>query len=73
MDVSMKSNPECPYCGYWFDDEETRYSSYSKSGEVFIGDGDESNLTCPNDDCKKKFDCTCVHIVTFKCEKIEDE
>jgi hypothetical protein len=69
----MKNNPACPYCGYEFDDEETWYSSYSKTGEVYTGDGDCSELTCPNDDCKKVFDCTCVHIVTFLCEKLEDE
>jgi hypothetical protein len=40
----MKSNPTCPYCGYCFDDEETWY-------EVFTGDGDTSELICPNDDC----------------------
>jgi hypothetical protein len=62
----MRRHPKCPHCGYEFDDEETWYGNYNKTGNVFTGDGDSSELSCPNDDCRKKFECTCVHIIMFE-------
>ena len=62
----MSATPKCPHCGYEFDGEETWHSAYSKYGRVYVGDCDQSDLTCPNDDCKKPFKVECVHKITFK-------
>jgi hypothetical protein len=59
------NNPTCPHCKYEFDEEETWYSQSSKSGEVHTGDGDMSELKCPNLDCKKAFYTNCVHDIKF--------
>jgi hypothetical protein len=58
------SNPTCPHCSYEFDDEETWCVSHGDS-DVYTGDGDISELTCHNDDCKKQFHIVCVHDIRF--------
>lgn len=58
--------PTCPHCKYEFDDEETWHSQYSESGEVYSGDGDESELVCPNLDCCKSFKVVCIHEITWE-------
>lgn len=58
--------PKCPYCEYEFDEEEMWYSDYNKTGEVYTGDGDDSELKCPNLDCGKEFKVVCIHEVKFE-------
>jgi hypothetical protein len=60
------NHPKCTHCGYEFDDEETWYGEYMVGGKVHVGDGDTSELICPNDDCKKKFWVKCVHHFEFE-------
>lgn len=62
--MDINHNPTCPYCKYEFDEEETYHGEYD-AGKVHLGDGDESELTCPSDDCKKKFTVICGHVFNF--------
>jgi hypothetical protein len=64
----MNFRPTCPHCDYEFDDEETWYAGTGRT--VNTGDCDESELVCPNLDCKKEFKVVCVHQITF--EHIEE-
>jgi len=57
--------PVCPHCNYSFDSDETWYSQHSNDSRVRTGDGDESIVTCHNDDCKKKFHIVCEHVPMF--------
>ena len=59
------NKPTCPKCSYEFDEEETWHSGYNESGEVFNGDGDESELVCPNLDCKSPFTVVCNHHISW--------
>lgn len=62
--MATTSTPKCPHCGYEFDSDETYYAP-AKIGTVYHGDGDQSELTCPNDDCKKRFYVMCAHDIKF--------
>lgn len=64
--MSRTKSPVCPHCEYEFDEEETWYSEYKESGQVYTGDCDTSDLKCPNDDCGKEFKVMCVHEVKFE-------
>lgn len=64
-------SPTCPHCGYEFDEEETWLGNYSTTGNVHSGDGDDSDLVCPNLDCEKKFSVVCIHEIKF--EAIEED
>lgn len=55
--------PTCPHCGYEFDDEEIWYEGTGIY--VNMGDCEDTELICPNDDCKKKFNVRCIHEITF--------
>ena len=55
-------NPKCSHCGYELDEEETWYGM-----DVESGDGDMSELTCPNLDCEKKFFVMCEHDIKWEC------
>lgn len=68
-----KHNPKCPYCEYEFDSEDTWYSDEHTIGKVYVGDGDESELICPNSDCGKKFNVVCDHILVFESSIEEPE
>jgi len=59
-------SPTCPHCDYEFDEEQTWHSDYKGTGTVYVGDGDDSKLNCPNDDCKKSFHVVCVHETKFE-------
>ena len=59
-------SPTCPHCNYEFDEEETWYGTGLKCEAPEHGDGDISELTCPNSDCEKKFHVACYHDVKFK-------
>lgn len=63
--MSNTHHPVCPHCNYEFDDEETWFGLYSEN-RVHTGDGDESDLKCPQFDCGKEFKARCVHIVMFE-------
>jgi predicted RNA-binding Zn-ribbon protein involved in translation (DUF1610 family) len=58
------TNPKCSYCGYEFDDDETWHGQYTV-GYVHTGDGDDSELKCPNLDCGKTFFVRCIHLIRF--------
>ena len=58
------NNPTCSHCGYEFNDEETWYYD-DKIGDVNTGDCEHSELTCPNNDCGKKFYVNCIHLIKF--------
>ena len=69
-----QSQPTCPHCQYEFDDDETWHSHCLDSGEVYDGDGDISELKCPNLDCGKSFHVQCVHDISWTaCEEYGDE
>ncbi|MCK5603603.1 hypothetical protein KAR91_17085 [Candidatus Pacearchaeota archaeon] len=57
----MSSNPQCPHCDYELDDEETWYG-----GDILAGDGDESEVECPNKDCGKKYEVRCSALISFE-------
>ena len=62
------NNPKCSHCGYELDEEETWYSM-----DVESGDGDLSELICPNLDCEKAFYVMCTHDINWKsCDKYGD-
>ncbi len=63
MNVRTKS-PKCPHCGYEFDEEEVWHSDHNNY--VHTGDGDDSELKCPNTDCGKKFEVACIHEIKFE-------
>lgn len=60
-----KAQPTCPHCQYEFDTDETWHSQCLDSGEVHSGDGDISELKCPNLDCRKSFNVICVHDISW--------
>ncbi len=62
---NLKNNPMCPHCEYEFDSDETWHNNYSDTGKVYTGDGDESELKCPNLDCGKAFITICENVVMF--------
>ncbi|MAF43448.1 MAG: hypothetical protein CMI54_04665 [Parcubacteria group bacterium] len=64
--MSRTTNPKCPNCNYEFDEEEVWESEYKKSGKVHTGDGDVSELICPNLDCGYAFKTACVHEIKFE-------
>jgi rubredoxin len=65
----MMNNPKCSHCGYELDEEETWHSM-----EVESGDGDISELTCPNLDCGKVFHVMCRHDINWKsCDEDGDD
>jgi len=59
----MSKNPKCTECGYEFDDEETFYTEH-KTGKVYIGDCDDSEIICPS--CGKKFFTRAVMTLSFE-------
>jgi rubredoxin len=62
-------NPKCSHCGYELDEEETWHSM-----DVDNGDGDMSELTCPNLDCKRVFYVMCRHDINWKsCDEYGDD
>lgn len=63
-------NPVCPHCNTELDEEETWHGEYTV-GVVEKGDCDESEITCPNLDCKKTYKTRCVHYVRF--EQVDDD
>ena len=56
--------PKCSHCGYEFDEEETWHGEYTV-GKVYTGDGDDSQLKCPNRLCRKTFYVRCLHSLNF--------
>ncbi len=60
--------PTCPYCDFEWDEEDLWYGKQ----DVSVGDCDETQLTCLNDDCKKEFTVTCIHDLKFESEIIYD-
>jgi hypothetical protein len=56
--------PVCGHCGYVFDEDDTWHGEYTV-GKVYTGDGDESELKCPNLDCSRTFFVRCVHQIEF--------
>lgn len=65
----LTHTPTCPHCSYEFDQEETWYSASSGKNEVSTGDGDTSELKCPNLDCQKEFSVICEHVVMFAADE----
>lgn len=56
--------PKCPHCDTELDHEQMWYGE-DRIGKVYVGDGDTSDLKCPNDDCKKTYHVTCYHDLRF--------
>ena len=56
-------HPQCPYCETELDDEQLWY--HENDIEVSVGDGDQSTIICPNDDCKKEYHVVCSFIYDF--------
>ncbi len=56
--------PKCTHCEYQFDEEEMWYGEHDV-GKVYIGDCDDSELKCPNEDCEKTFYVRCIHELRF--------
>ena len=73
MNNQITTNPTCPHCGYGFDEEETWNQGNGKTGTVYTGDCDPSELHCPNGDCKKAFYTLYHHIIKFSNHKEKQE
>jgi len=62
--------PKCPYCEYVFDAEETWYGE-DTVGKIDKTDCAYSKVTCPADDCRKKFDVETQFDITFISQPID--
>ena len=58
----MMNNPKCSHCGYELDEEETWHTQ-----DIENGDGDMSEIMCPNSDCQKTFYVMCKHDINWDC------
>ena len=68
----LKNTPVCPHCNYEFDVEETWHSTYSEESRVMTEEDESGFVRCHNDDCKALFEVTCVSVLMFSSEEIED-
>lgn len=60
--MSEKSNtPKCNHCGYEFGHQEL----WCGDQTVYTDCGDDTELVCPNDDCKKTFYVICERSLSF--------
>ncbi len=59
--MKNRNYPKCPYCDFEYDDE----LMWEGKEKVYVGECDESELTCPDDDCGKTFKVRCDHEYIF--------